>query len=261
MKIVQYSLLALALIALGGCNSVGGGHNPTTYQPTYNSDVAKTLTNKKVVLATANFQKPSRSVLTDYEIMIDRHVTDYLESHGYEVLPRYIYENAWATALRKTGKTFDPTTGALDQDAQNLALSYAIQQVAEESDASLIVYTDLLLRKTSFNVGMSHNAQWDGVTRRLPKQGTGDGIPVDFDWNDQVDVASLWVNVFSTKDLKLVFSGLGGIDSLEAINMKASEPRFSRKRSLFTNEEFIEEGIQLAFHPLIKMSGWPGKAN
>jgi hypothetical protein len=106
--------------------------------------------------------------------------------------------------------------------------------------------------------GNNHNAKWHGVTRRFKKMGVGNSVPADFDWGRPSAVASLWVNIFDVEAMQRVFSGVGGIDSMEAINMKMAEPRFTRNKKLFDNNDNIEEGIQLALHPLINMPNWPG---
>ena len=34
---------------------------------------------------------------------------------------------------------------------------------------------------------------------------------------------------------------------------------FVRRKDMLDNEDFIDEGIQLALHPFIKMENWPGQ--
>jgi hypothetical protein len=42
------------------------------------------------------------------------------------------------------------------------------------------------------------------------------------------------------------------------MDARASSGPFARRRNMLENENFIMEGIQLAFHPLIEMQKWPG---
>ena len=59
-------------------------------------------------------------------------------------------------------------------------------------------------------------------------------------------------------NLQRVFVSRGGIDATEAIDTRSSTGRFTRRRNMLENEDFIMEGVQLAFHPLIEMERWPG---
>ncbi|MBT3411705.1 MAG: hypothetical protein HN430_13535, partial [Halieaceae bacterium] len=65
------------------------------------------------------------------------------------------------------------------------------------------------------------------------------------------------ISVFDM-NLQRVFVSRGGIDATEAIDTRSSTGRFTRRRNMLENEDFIMEGVQLAFHPLIEMERWPG---
>ena len=97
----------------------------------------------------------------------------------------------------------------------------------------------------------------DGVSRKPALQGPGDGVSVGFDWNQLAAVASLQIAIFDTQ-LQRVFFGRGGLDATEAIDTRSSSGRFTRRRNMLENETHLNEGIQLAFHPLIEMKAWPG---
>ncbi len=59
-------------------------------------------------------------------------------------------------------------------------------------------------------------------------------------------------------NLNRVFISRGGIDTLYAVDMKSSNPKFIRKKKLVDSEDHIEEALELAFHPFIIMDGYPG---
>ena len=69
---------------------------------------------------------------------------------------------------------------------------------------------------------------------------------------------ALMVTIYDIK-LNRIFTSRGGIDTLEAVDMKRSNPAFIRRKKLLKSEDHIEEGIELAFHPFILMDDYPGK--
>ena len=126
----------------------------------------------------------------------------------------------------------------------------------EKPDA--IIFTDLLEQEVPFSGGLQHIARWHGVARKPTLQGPGDGVSTDFDWSRPAKAASLWVNIYDM-ELQRVFSSIGGLDMVEAIDTRSSSGRFVRRRSVLESERYLREGIELAFHPFIPMKKYPGK--
>lgn len=253
-----FSLVTIiSLTACGGETFIRGEYNDTTHVAEV-QDRARAPEMKKLVLANVNFSKPSRVYMQEFEPKIDNMLMEYMQTNGYTFAPPHVFSNAWNTAIRQTGDSYDPTTGRFKTDTHMKALALAIQYLKDNSEAAGIVFTDLLEYQVAYIHGTKHNAKWHGVTRRFEKMGVGNTVPADFDWGRTAAVASLWVNIFDIESMQRVFSGVGGIDGMEAINMKLSEPRFSRNKDLFDNDDNINEGIQLALHPLIDMPYWPG---
>jgi hypothetical protein len=77
------------------------------------------------------------------------------------------------------------------------------------------------------------------------------------DWNQTVKVASLHITVFNI-DLEAVFASRGGLDTLQVLDNKGSRTRYVRRKRLLDNDRHIQEGIEIAFHPLIPMKNYPG---
>jgi hypothetical protein len=255
-KLVIVTLVSL-VTACGGDTFTRGEYNDTTHLADI-EDRARAPELKQLVLANVNFSKPSRVYMQEFEPKIDQMLIDYMQSQGYTFAPPHLFNNAWNTAIRQTGDSYDPTTGRFKTDTHMKALALTIQYLKDNSEAGGVIFTDLLEYQVAYTQGNKHNAQWHGVTRRYEKMGVGNTVPADFDWGRTAAVASLWVNIFDIESMQRVFSGVGGIDGMEAINMKLSEPRFSRNKDLFDNDDHIKEGIQLALHPLIDMPYWPG---
>jgi len=130
-------------------------------------------------------------------------------------------------------------------------------EMAKSSDLDGFIFTDLVELQVSFSGGLKHLARWDGVTRKPALQGPGNSVSADFDWNMQAAVASIQVTIYDT-ELQALFSGRGGMDATEAIDTRSSADRFIRRRNILENENYVMEGIQLAFHPFIVMEDWPG---
>ena len=72
-----------------------------------------------------------------------------------------------------------------------------------------------------------------------------------------MSAVSLQVSVYNI-DLDQVFAGLGGIDLTDAIDTRSGNG-WVRRKDVLENENYIDEGIQLALHPLIVMDNWPGE--
>jgi hypothetical protein len=130
-------------------------------------------------------------------------------------------------------------------------------RLKEESNLDAFVFTDLVELETSFNSGLKHLARWDGVTRKPTLQGTGNAVAADFNWSAPVAVASLQVSIYDM-ELQRLFTSRGGLDATDAIDTRSSSGKFVRRRNMLENDDYIEEGIRLAFHPMIEMEDWPG---
>jgi hypothetical protein len=119
-----------------------------------------------------------------------------------------------------------------------------------------LIFTDLLEKDVYFAQGVNRVARWDGVSRKPPTQGAGDGVSVNFNWGAPVAATTLRISIFDA-DLKLIFNGEGGVALNEAVDVR-SGTGFVRRREILGNDNHIKEGIALALHPLVPMSNWPG---
>jgi hypothetical protein len=57
--------------------------------------------------------------------------------------------------------------------------------------------------------------------------------------------------------IERLFSGEGGIEVTDAVDTRSGTD-FVRRRDVLENENHIDEGIAIAFHPVIPMKNWPG---
>ncbi len=250
-----FSILLVTLL-LSSCNAVP--YNPTVFNYQITPHLAKDATRlKKVIIAPVNFGKPSRLYLKKRQKYIDERITSYLEANGFTVLPSHLFETHWQQATRKHGQSYNPSTGKLTK-AHQTVLTSTMQALAKSTEFDGIVFTDLIERQIQFTTGTNHMARWDGVLRKPSLQGTGAGVPTDFNWAAEVDAVSLWINIIDPQ-LKPIFSSIGGIEVTQSINLKGSKPRFVRRRNVLSHETQIDEGIKLAFHPLIAMKRYPRK--
>lgn len=210
-----------------------------------------------VLIATHNLGKPSRQYLQEHEDNIDEYVTKYLKKKDFEVIDNLIYKEALSAAESVYGDPYDPSTGKIDMARKQQVLADVFRQLREkEPELDAVIFTELIDRQVYFTTGLKHVARWDGVTRKPLMQGPGQGVPVDFNWAQGVDAVSLGIYVFSIEG-KRVFMGIGGLSLTEAIDTKGT-PRFKRYRSVLSNKSQIKEGVEIAFHPLIPMKGYPG---
>lgn len=247
--------LIIIVLFLNACS--GSPYNPTVYDYQLEEDILKNPEFKQLVIASVNLGKPSRLYLQKSEDVIDKKIAHYLQKNGFSVSSSRIFESRWEKAILKYGELYNPTTGKLSRYFQP-ALAEVIADLTKNANIDAVVFTDLIERDLQFTTGMNHIARWDGVSRKPSLQGPGDGVPADFNWAQNVKAVSLWVSIYDS-NLKRVFTSIGGIEVTEAIDMKAARPTFVRRRHILNKDSQIEEGIQLAFHPLIAMKKYPSK--
>lgn len=248
-------LLVTALV-LVSCASTGS-YNPTTFPFEINEEKLTANEIKTVVIPHVNLGALSRKYLEEEAPRIDGFVSSYLKDNGYKVIDQREFKRHWNTAERAFGNPVDPTTGRVNMKTFAQIMTSVRDEMVKEHKLDAFVFTDLIELEVAFSGGLKHLARWDGVSRKPPLQGPGSGVSADFDWNTTAAVASLQVSIFDV-NLQRVFFSRGGMDATEAIDTRSSSGRFTRRRNLLENEDFIMEGVQLAFHPLIEMQKWPG---
>lgn len=251
-------LLLMVAGVIAACSSTGGDYNPTVSKYDIRQDLLQKKPPKKLVIATANISgEPTRYHLQKAATHIDEMVKKYLQDHGYQIAPSYQFENAWNQAIRTYGDMYDPTTGKVDARTWQAVMVTTMKTLKETTDIDAIVFTDVIERDAAHDVGMDHLAMWDGVRRKPSLASAGaDGVPYDFNWSQSIKVATLIVTIYTT-DMEGVFTSRGGLDVLQQINTK-DKAVFVRRKHLLDNDDNIEEGIELAFHPFIKMKNYPG---
>ncbi|PLW67307.1 hypothetical protein [Pseudohalioglobus lutimaris] len=248
-------LLSLAVI-VASCASTGG-YNPTTFPYEIDEEKLAEKTLRTVVIPHVNLGAPSRNYLQKESPRIDAFVSSYLKANDYKVIDQREFKQLWNNATRAYGDPVDPTTGRVNMKTFSQIMQSVRDEMVKKHKLDAFVFTDLIELEVPFSGGLKHLARWDGVSRKPPLQGPGSGVSADFDWNTPAAVASLQVSIFNT-DLQRVFFSRGGIDATDAIDTRSSSGGFTRRRSMLENENFIMEGVELAFHPLINMKNWPG---
>lgn len=256
LRLLATYLLPLALL-LGGCAATGGGYNPTTNINELNNEILNEQPIKNVVIAHINLGKPSRNYVERSEPMIDGRVAAYLKDNGYKVLPQREFSQRWDNAKLIYGDPVDPTTGRINTKTFIQLISAVRDQMREQTNVDGFVFTDLIEHEVVIGAGMTRVARFHGVTRKPTLRGAGDGVTADFDWAAPIAAISLQVSLYNL-ELQQVFAGIGGIDLSDAVDTRSGRG-FIRRRDILENEDFIDEGIQLALHPLITMRNWPGQ--
>lgn len=254
----KYLLLAPALALLAACagGSVERGYNPTTPVNEFDQSLLSSKPVKTVVIANVNLGPPSRNYLERKESYVDGLISNYLKSNGYQVLPHREFSQRWNNAKLIYGNPVDPTTGRVNSRTFSLLVNAVKEQMLEQTDVDGFVFSDLLEREVFFEGSMNRVARWDGITRKPAVQGPGNAVTAEFNWAQPVAASSLRIVVYNA-DLEPVFIGTGGLDLTEAVDTRSGNG-FIRRRDILENEANVKYGIELALHPLIPMSGWPG---
>ena len=256
-----YVGVVLTVVFSLGCSTTSE-YNPTTNANQLNQAALDKGPLKTVVITSVNIGTPSRNYIEKSEPMVDGRVAAYLRSNGYELLPQREFSQRWENAKLIYGDPIDPTTGRLNTKSFIQIIQYIRDDMREKNDVPGFLFTDLMEHDAVVSGGMNHVARFNGVTRKPSLKGPGDGVSADFDWGAPVAAVSLQVSLYNL-DLDQVFLGVGGIDLTAAIDTRSGNG-WVRRKDVLQNEDYIDEGIALALHPLIPMSNWPGdttKAN
>lgn len=249
-------ILSFFLILIASCSTTTT-YNDTVYPYKYNEALVKQKPIKNVIVAPVSLGVPAPSYLKRQQEQVRSMVRDYLKDHGYNVLPDYLFKNAWLQAIRTYGDVYDRSTGRIDAHAWRAAMTTVGETLRKQTDADAIVFADLFTHEVQHSAGFGHYARFFGVSRKPHMQGGATTLPANFNWTQTVTAASLMVAIY-TVNLERVFTSRGGIDTLDEIDTKSSKPSFVRRKHLLTSDDHIEEGIELAFHPFIKMEDYPG---
>ena len=154
------------------------------------------------------------------------------------------------------GDPIDPTTGRVNQKSFIQIVQAVRDQLRDQTDIGSVVFTDIIEKDVYYEQGLNRVTRFDGVTRKPAIQGAGSGVTAGFDWSRPVAAATMRI-VWFNMDLERTFSGEGGIDVTDAVDTR-SGTAFVRRRDVLENENHIDEGIAIAFHPIIAMKNWPG---
>ncbi|WP_269619039.1 hypothetical protein [Zhongshania sp. BJYM1] len=257
MRLYLLILALIGAVVTTGCSSTD--YNPTTYDYFISREDIKQKPIKKVIIATVNVSgAPTRSVLRDSVDKVDGLVEDYLKSNGISIAPNHLFNNAWQQALLTYGNFYDPTTGKVDSEGWQKVMAATLESLSAQKDIDGVVFTDLIEHDVQHSPGMKHYARWYGVTREPATEGATSSVPTDFNWTQIIKGASLVVTIYTTQG-KPLFSSRGGIDTLHGIDTRKSDKGFVRRKKILSRSNNIEEGIEIAFHPLITMKHYPGK--
>jgi hypothetical protein len=248
--------MVTSLIGCGSSPTAGGGYNVTTPTNIFEQALFDQLDSKVVVIASVNLGGPSRNYLKKRETFVDTRVQEYLEDAGYEVRPQREFAQRWNNAILIYGDPIDPTTGRVNQKTFIQIVQAVRDQLREQTDIGSIIFTDIIEKDVYYEQGLNRVTRFDGVTRKPAVQGAGSGVTAEFDWSRAVAAASMRIAWFNM-DLQRLFSGEGGMEVTDAVDTR-SGTAFVRRRDVLENENHIDEGIAIAFHPVIEMRNWPG---
>ena len=254
----RFLVAALTLTGVIACGSatVGGGYNPTTPTNVFEERLFDHLDSNVVVIASVNLGGPSRNYLKKRESFVDARVQEYLEDAGYEVRALREFSQRWNNAVLIYGDPVDPTTGRVNQKSFIQIVQAVRDQLREQTDIGSIVFTDIIEKDVYYEQGLNRVTRFDGVARKPAVQGAGSGVTAEFDWSRPVAAATMRIAWFNM-DLERIFSGEGGMDVTDAVDTR-SGTAFVRRRDVLENENYTDEGIAIAFHPIIAMKKWPG---
>jgi hypothetical protein len=147
--------------------------------------------------------------------------------------------------LQQSGAALDLTT----------ASAHFARRVSEQVQYELLLMPSLVLRSARVQ---GRYAYWDGVHRRLRVRGAAMEGPIFESSNNasvwgltgRVSAASLHVAIL-TRDGRLVYQGLGGLDLIQEATLDPRAPRETwqlvLRKAPFADAKSVRQGIALAF--------------
>jgi hypothetical protein len=235
------STLLLSLLLMQGC-----AQNVVYHKYEYDRAAQERMGDKKVVaLAPPGLLAQEHPHAFLYPV-IEREITVYLERAGYKVLPQQDFIDAWEASVAKVGGIYNSKTGQFDESQANRSFQLTFDALRKRHDAAafvlpVIAYENLPL-KNFYEAG-----SWDGVVRRVPIEGGGFGR-----WKS-MPVMSLTARIFNT-DGTLLLSSQGGIDFIGKTKSGFTETALVNREPDEFSVEYIQEAIQVAFHPFIAVN-------
>ena len=137
----------------------------------------------------------------------------------------------------------------------NSCLIKVIAKTKETEKFDGVVFIQLIERPAKL---MGDRVYWDGCSRKLLDD---DGnVITEVSWRGEMNALSLLVQVFNDNH-QLVFQNIGAIEFPFELKEEYDSKEFVWKKELQFNQDEIEEGISIAFHPLIYYSKYPKKPN
>jgi hypothetical protein len=250
---VVFSLFIL--LAIVACTSVN--YKPTAYAYQIDQEKIKQSAIKSVLIADINYGTPSRHYLTRHEKSVDNHVADFLEAQDLRLRSSRLFDQLWQRQLTSVGDVYNPSTGKVTS-AYSQALAQTLAQLFEQQPSlDAVIFTNLVEIPVRYGNASNRSAQWHGVMRKVKMQGVGDDFSTDFDWFEAVNGISLEVTIVN-REQDIIFHSFGGIQVAQAIEIQNRKGKFVRRHDLLRDEDDIEEGINLAFHPFIYWDDHPG---
>ena len=210
---------------------------------------------KHIAIASVNFNTPSPSYITPVEGRADRAIADYLRQQGYTVLSGNIFESLWAKAIDQHGAYYHKNSATFRRDRFTVIFDEVAQTLKNQYQVDAVLFTDLLVRKISYDARSPHYGRWDGVKFKPQLKG-GDGVPSDFNWSKTFRALSLHVNLYDIEG-DMLFQGLSGIEPIDVMNVNTGNPKAQRRKKLLTSDTNMERSIKLALHPFVTMPNHP----
>ena len=240
-RVVVRSPLLLITLCATGC--FAKQYYPAQYRP----DVAQKIQGRRVILHPTElvFVPPvSASDLAE----VDRRIRYHLEGYGYEL------QN-----IEPAAKILDSLPTASPKER----LANYVQELGKQDLCDWLMVPSIVMRQAELR---GSDARWDGVIRPIPAIGADEGTFSGFQ-----KAASLDMTVYACGG-EQVHESRGGIDVtfLISIGVSYESPGASplelqergvgganARRDYLRNIDYLKEAIQLAFHPLIPMPGYP----
>ena len=242
-------------IILTACTSLQS--NPTVYPYEMDKPWFETHSSKRVIVAPFSLSFDSRSWLQEGQTLVRSATIEYLKDHGYTIVSDNALRTAWSNAIRIYGNPWDPLTGKPNLDTLGKAVSASIASAQQQTPADIVIIVDVVEREVLFDQYGEYRARWDGVSRKPLLVGPDNYVTMEFDWNRPVSATSVAINIYTT-EFQHVFHSVGGIDLAQDINTRTGSIGFTRRENPFRYPSHIEEGVALAFYPLIPMKYYPG---
>jgi hypothetical protein len=211
---------------------------------------------KKVCIAPLNLLEGAEDSSIIHSSPLHRQIVGYFERNKIDVVQDTTLKAKWHECVIKSGGMYDPISGKVNPSIFAKTLLTFIVDVSREDSVEAIIFP-AVVSTTAYLYDQF--AYWDGVCREIIFNVAFQNVST-YNFSGTDAGLSLKALIFTPQG-DLIFKSLGGIELANEIVNNHNGKKSVLRNDLLRHFDWNDEAIQIAFHPFIKMKGYPHHPN